>query len=240
LHIETLYGTIYLMDRKILKEKSIELRKQGKTYSEIQKELGVRIVKSTLSYWCKDVELPPEYQEKIEKIVLNNLKKSRAVAWVVKKEKRNKFLKGLLDNNLYLIDKLQDKDFLKIILAMIYYCEGSKWKSHSGLMFGNSDSRLLYFYIRLLKICYPDRITNDTLRCRVCYRADQDINELNKFWSKELKVPLHHFYKSKPDPRTVGKKTTNVEYKGVCTVSSRGSEIQLELEAIAKILFTKL
>ncbi len=137
------------MDRKTLREKSIELRKKGKTYSEIQKELGIKIPKSTLSCWCKNAELPFEYQEKIKKIVLENREKSRAVALIVKKAKRDKFLKGLLDNNLYLVDKLQDKDFLKIILAMIYYCEGSKWKSHSGLMFGNSDSKLLYFYIKL-------------------------------------------------------------------------------------------
>lgn len=225
------------MERTKLKEKARALREQGKTYSEIKRELGVEIPKSTLSDWCAAIKLPACYQDKIAKLVSKNREKSRAIALVVKKEKRNQFLKGLIDNNFCLIKKLADKGVLKIILAIIYSCEGSKWHSHSGLLLGNSDPALLRFYIKLLKICYPNVINDEVFRCRVSYRADQDINELNAFWSKELGVPLHHFYKSKPDPRTIGKPTKKKDYKGVCVITSRGSEIQLELEAIAKILF---
>jgi len=225
------------MDRRKLKEKAIGLRKQGKTYSEIRQDLGVAIPKSTLSNWCSGVELPPLYQEKIKKIVLKSQAKSRAIAMIVKKEKRREFLKNLIDSNLHLADRLKDKDFLKVVLAVIYSCEGSKWKSHSGLLLGNTDPSLLRFYMESLKICYPNVINSETFRCRVSHRADQDIKELNVFWSKELGVPLHHFYKSKPDPRTIGKPTKKKDYKGVCVVTYRGSEIQLELETIAKILF---
>ncbi|MCL5011026.1 MAG: hypothetical protein M1127_02345 [Patescibacteria group bacterium] len=225
------------MDRKILKEKSIQLRKKGKTYSEIQKELKIRIPKSTLSYWCGGVKLSDGCQDRIKEIISKNREKSRAIALMVKKEKRRRFLKNLKDGNLYLIDKLVDRDFLKIVLAIIYSCEGTKWKTHPGLLFGNSDKLLLRFYIKLLKKCYPNVISNEVFRCWVSHRADQDIDELNKFWSKELNIPLKCFYKIKPDPRTIGKPTKKKDYRGVCIVSSRGSEIQLELEAIAKIIF---
>jgi len=226
------------MNRNQLKERAVQLRKKGKTYSEIKQELGIQIPKSTLSYWCNRVKLPAIYREKIRKVILRNQEKSRAIALIVKKEKRNRFLESLEKNNLYLVDKLADKDFLKIILAIMHSCEGTKWKSHPGLLLGNSNPGLLRFYIELLKRCYPNVVNNDTLRCRVSHRADQDINGLNNFWSKALRVPLHHFYKSKPDPRTVGKPTKNKDYKGVCVVTSRGSGVQLELEAIAKIIFT--
>jgi len=228
------------MDRKKIKKQAIELRKKGRTYFEIQKELGVNIAKSTLSYWCQGVELPIYYQEKIAKIVLKNREKSRAVALIVKKERRDQFLQSIIDRNLHLTNKLTDKDVSKIILAVIYGCEGAKWKTHSGLLLGNSDPSLLRFYVGLLKKCYPNVISNKVFRCWVSHRADQDINELNKFWSKELNIPFKCFYKIKPDPRTIGKPTKKKDYKGVCVVSSRGSEIQLELEAIAKILFAKL
>ncbi|MDD5750350.1 MAG: hypothetical protein PHU56_01725 [Candidatus Pacebacteria bacterium] len=228
------------MDREQLRKKAIGLRRTGKTYSEIQQALKIKIPKSTLSYWCNGIELPFRCQERIKKIVSDNQKKSRAAALMAKKEKRQQFLKGLVGKNFYLIDKLQDKDFLKVILAMIYYCEGSKWKNHSGLMLGNSDPRLLNFYVNLLKKCYPDVISNEIFRCWVSHRADQDINGLNRFWSQKLGIPLRCFYKIKPDPRTVGKPTKREDYKGVCVVSSRGSEIQLELETIAKMLFDKL
>jgi len=63
------------MDKIELRKKAIILRKQGRTYSEIQTKLKKSIPKSTLSYWCKDVILPEKYQTRIQKIVLNNAKK---------------------------------------------------------------------------------------------------------------------------------------------------------------------
>ncbi|MBM4177457.1 hypothetical protein FJ208_01490 [Candidatus Gribaldobacteria bacterium] len=225
------------MNRKQLKEKAIKLRKQCKTYSEIKRDLGVAIPKSTLSNWCHGIELPSFYREKIKQIALKSQAKSRTIAMIVKKEKRKEFLKSLTDNNLHLLNKLEDKNILKIILSVIYSCEGTKWKSHSGLSIGNTDKDLLRFYIKTLKICYPNVIDETVFRCRVSHRADQDIGELNTFWSNELGIPLCYFYKSSPDPRTVGKPTKNKDYKGVCVVSSRSSAIQLELEAIAKMIF---
>jgi alkyl hydroperoxide reductase subunit AhpC len=39
LHIEIFYGTIIIMSRKEIKEKVINLRREGRTYSEILKFL---------------------------------------------------------------------------------------------------------------------------------------------------------------------------------------------------------
>ena len=87
-------------------------------------------------------------------------------------------------------------------------------------------------YIELLKTCYG--IERDKLHCRVQYRADQVIDKLEHFWSKKTGIPRKNFYKTKPDPRTVGKTTKNFGYKGVCVVSCGGTKIQLELEGLAK------
>jgi len=77
----------------------------------------------------------------------------------------------------------------------------------------------------------------EELRCRVSYRADQDITALNRYWSSVSGIKLVNFYKSVPDPRTVGKKTINSGYKGVCVVSClKSTKIQLELGAIADIV----
>jgi len=227
------------MDRKILKGKAIVLRKKGKTYSEIQKDLKVRIPKSTLSYWCQNVPLPPEYGPKINLLNLANCEKGRAVAVVVNRCKREEFLQKLHEKNFYLLKKT-NKHVLKMLLAMIYICEGSNWSVHRGLVLGNTDPDLINFYIFLLKTCYPDIISHDNLRCRIGCRADQDIKKLEKFWSGATKIPLKHFYKTRPDPRTAGKPTKKKNYKGVCVISSRGTEIQLELEMIARMLFKNL
>ncbi len=48
-----------------LRERARELRRAGKTYSEICAELGVDIPKSTLHHWVRDVLLTPEQQQRI-------------------------------------------------------------------------------------------------------------------------------------------------------------------------------
>ena len=227
------------MDRKSLKEKAIQLRKKGKTYSEIQKELGLKIPKSTFSYWFREVPLPSGYAQKIKLLNLKNCKKGRAVALIVNKDRREKFLQNIKNRNFYLLEKL-DKDVLKMLLSMIYICEGSNWSVHRGLALGNSDPDLIRFYIYLLKTCYPDIIQHDNLRCRIGCRADQNIKKLEKFWSGVTGVPPKHFYRTYPDPRTIGKKTKKPEYKGVCTINCRSTEIQLELEIIARMLFCNI
>ncbi|MCX6790859.1 MAG: hypothetical protein NTV62_01540 [Candidatus Gribaldobacteria bacterium] len=227
------------MNKETIKEKAIILRKKGKTYSEINKELGLKIAKSTLSYWCRGIILPPEYSSKINLLNLASCERGRAVALVVNKQRREKFLQVVRERNTYLLNRV-DKHILKMLLAMIYICEGSRWSVHRGLSFGNTDPEMIKFYIYLLKSCYPEIISHENLHCRIGCRADQNIKELEKFWSKTTGIPLSHFCKTSPDPRTVGKKTKKPDYKGVCSITSRGTEIQLELEMIAKMFFREL
>ena len=78
------------------------------------------------------------------------------------------------------------------------------------------------------------------LKCRVSYRTDQNINEIEEYWSTITNISRENFYKTKPDPRTKGKKTKKVDYKGVCVLTCAGAKIQLELEEIAKLLLRKL
>ena len=225
------------MNREELKEQVCLLRKKGKTYSEIKRFLDIDIPKSTLSYWCQDVKLPAWYDNKIEELNNKNLSKAQKIAWASNKKKRETFLKSIEDEALKVTSPL-DKENLKIILAALYLGEGAKWKGHSGLMLGSSDLDVVMLYMELLSACYG--IKPIELKCRISYRADQNIKKLESFWSKMVGIPLKNFYKTKPDPRTVGRKTQNKEYKGVCVLTCKGTNIQLELEQIVKILIKKL
>lgn len=217
-----------------IKERVRKLRSKGKTYSEILKTTRFLIPKSTLSDWCSDVVLPQWYQEKVNMLNSKNFSKAQKMAWASNKLKREKLLQKLLENNEYLIRKLNDKDFLKMLLAVLYIAEGSKWKSHRGLLLGNSNPDIIRLYIRLLNLCYG--IDLKKLKCRIGYRADQNLHFLKRYWSRITGIPIRNFYKTKPDPRTIGKITKNKHYKGVCVISCAGTHIQLELEAIPKII----
>lgn len=222
------------MDKIGLRKKAIILRKQGRTYSEIQAKLKKSIPKSTLSYWCKDVILPEKYQTRIQKIVLNNAKKGRKVALVVNKIKRQKYLRIITNRNKPLTKVFKNQNAKKIALAMLYLSEGSKYQRGS-LMLGNTDPFIISLYMYLLRSCY--NINENKFRCTLQCRADQNIKKLEKFWSHITKIPLSQFYKARIDPRTIGKSSKKLDYKGVCRIDYFSAELSIEIKQIPNTIY---
>lgn len=215
-----------------------KLRAEGKTYSEIMRALKVELPKSTMSHWCNKVRLPGWYQAKVDKLNKQNLTMGQKMARVSNRIKREKFLQSLLDKNKHIVDKVKDGNVLRALLSILYLGEGGKWKSHSGLILGSSDPLIIKLYLKLLELCYG--IKSETLKCRISYRADQNLDQLQRYWSKEICIPLKNFYKTIPDPRTIGKPTKKKGYKGVCVISGGSSTIQLELEKIPELILKGL
>ena len=222
------------MSRTKLKQKVIKFRKQGKTYGEIQRSLGLSIPKSTLSYWCNNVKLPKEYQIRIQKIVSDNAQKGRKVALIVNRIKREKYLKSITDNNKYLKTVLKNKDVSKIALAMLYLGEGGK-KQRGSLLFGNSDPFIISMFLHLLRYCY--NVDESKFRCTLQCRADQDIKRLERFWSRITKIPSSQFYKVRIDPRSKGKPSKKLNYKGVCRIDYFSADLFTRLMRIPKIIY---
>lgn len=221
------------MDRLKLRKKIIKLREKGKTYSEIQNNLKITIPKSTLSYWCKNAKLPKEYYKRIQKIILNNAQKGRAVALIVNQVKRKKHLRSLLEHNKHLAAIFKNKDTAKIALVMLYLGEGSKTQRGS-LKFGNSDPFIISLFLHLLRYCY--NIDESKFRCTLQCRADQNIKKLEKLWFRVTKIPLSQFYKARVDPRTIGKPSKKLDYKGVCCIDYFSADIFIELMQIPRII----
>lgn len=222
------------MDRIKVREKAIELRKKGKTYSEIQKSLKIGIPKSTLSYWCNKIKLSKKCRDRILELVLKNAKKSRKTALIVNRTKREKYLKSVRVRNKHLARSLRNKDTAKIALVMLYLGEGGKHQRGS-LLFGNSDPFIISLFLHLLRYCY--RIDESKFRCTVMCRADQNAKELEKFWFKITDIPFSQFYKTRRDARTIGKPTKKKNYKGVCKIDYFSSDIYTELMTIPGTIY---
>ena len=234
LHIEYVYGTITKMDRAILKKKARKLRAQGSTFLEIQRRLHTTIPKSTLSYWCRNVRLPLSYQKNIQDYNRLNLDKGRKIALAVNRTKREKYLKSVSDRNKHLAVFIKNRNVMKIALAMLYLGEGSKNPKRGSLMFGNADPFVVSLFLRLLRKCY--KIDESKFRCTLQCRADQNIKKLEKFWSKVTKISLRQFYKARIDPRTIGKPSKKLDYKGVCRIDYFSADLFLELTKIAETI----
>lgn len=225
------------MVKTTIRQKVRKLRSKGKTYTEIKQALNEPIPKSTLSNWCQNVILPNWYTDKIRELNYKNFTKAQAMAWASMRRKRELFLDKVRQEATKVLKKFNIEN-LKIALAMLYLGEGAKWKGHSGLLLGSSDPQIILLYISLIEKCYKIKLSQ--LKCRISYRADQNIRELEKYWSGITGIPQKNFYKTKPDPRTKNKKTKKKDYHGVCVIYCAGSHIQLELEEIAKLLLEKI
>src|SRR3989344_4055462 len=192
--------------------KTKELRRQGKTYSEIKAILKTNIPKSTLSSWFKDIRKPKQYLEKV------------------------RLLKEYEARNLGLSKKILETDIAKIALAMLWLGEGFKTRGSFGI--GSSDSRIINLFLFLLKKCYSFDIKRIriTLQCR----ADQNIIELEKYWMNIINIPKEFFYKARVDPRTIGKPSIDKDYKGVLRVDYFDVKIQDEIATLVNMLYNQI
>lgn len=216
------------------------LRSFGKTYGEIRRELGINIPKSTFSDLCQGVVLPGEYSERIANLNIDNLHKGRSIAVEFNKLRREKLFKELDRINLPIAKLVHDKFTAKIALAMLCLGEATKYNPKTTRTFslGNSDPRIIVIFLKLLRICYDFDI--EKVRCTVQCRADQNTDDLEKFWREVTGVPKRLFYKAKIDPRTVGKPTLKKDYKGVLRVDYFDARVHLDLESLADSIFKVL
>lgn len=223
------------MNRHELKEKVKNLRRKGKTYLEINKILNISLPKSTISYWCVDIDLPLGFQRKIRDYNKFHLVKARKIALEKKKVIRKNYFNEINARNGHLRDLLRDKNVAKIALAVLFLGEGFKNPKRGSLAFGNSDSLTISLFLFLLRHCYD--IDERKFRCTLQCRADQNIRKLEKFWSKATGIPLAQFYKARIDPRTIGKPSKNLDYKGVCRIDYFSSDIFYEILSIPRIIY---
>ena len=181
--------------------------------------------------WCKNVDLPPEYEDKLRNLNLVNLKKMRQVYLQNKDERLNKFYQDVEQKNKRIFQLYKNNlEVGKLILAVLYLAEGAK--SKSSIMFGNSDSLVIILFINLMRKCY--KIDESKFRCTVQCRADQNIPDLERFWSGVTKIPLGQFYKARVDKRTIGQVSRKKDYKGVCRIDYFSADLDRELKYIAK------
>lgn len=215
--------------------KAKDLRSQGFTYREICQNLGEVIPKSTLNGWVKDITPPAWYQNKIQSLVLANIKRIHKLSLIQNKALLDARLNNLHIKNSGLINHI-DHNVAIIILSILYWCEGAKYPSHSGIRFGSSDPEMIRLFIVLLRVCYP--LDENKFRLTVQCRADQDVVELTSYWQDITQIPPTKTYHAQIDKRSIGIPTKKLSYKGVCVVEYLDSNLQCELQFLGKSLGT--
>lgn len=166
-----------------LKEEARKLRRLGWTYREIMEKVPVH--RTTLSQWCKDIELTPEQITFRGGRYANRLKGAKANQY-----KREKEIQKILAEARKEIHSLTDYDF-KIAGTMLYWAEGSK--AH-GLSISNSDPKLIDFTMRWFReIC---EVPKEKFKAALYLHTGLDGDKTKRYWSRLTGIPLNQFGKT--------------------------------------------
>ena len=172
-----------------LKERiaAIELRKRGYSLDEIVRSLGVS--KSSASVWIRNTKLSSIAEKRLlTKITVGQLasQKSKRAQTAIKEKNALDTANSIL-NNFTLTSSA-----LKILCAMIYYCEGRK-SLQEGVSFTNSDPKLISLFVNLLRKSFD--LNEKKFRVCVHLHSYHDSKRQLKFWSKTTSIPLNQFIK---------------------------------------------
>lgn len=166
---------------------AIQLRQEGKSYSEINKILGTP--KSTLSIWLQKIAAS-------EKIKQTNILKAKKI-WannIIQYNKKRAAEKNDAAKNLQLISKkeisLLTKLELKLIGIALYWAEGYKRTKWSP-MFCNSDPAMVKIMMRFFReIC---EVPENRFRPQVQTHPHASQEEAEKYWGNVAKLDRKFF-----------------------------------------------
>lgn len=188
------------MTKIILRRKVIELRKQGKSYSDILKI--VKVSKSSISLWLRDIPLTEKQKSKL------NDRRKRAVETYreTMKNKRNKRLFNYYIEQKNKLVPLTDRE-IYIAGLFLYLGEGNK-VSRNSIVITNTDPSVikfsLYFLLKSLKI------PKEKIRVQLHLYADMSIEDEIDYWANELRVKKANFAK----PYIKKSLRTDIDQKG--------------------------
>lgn len=192
------------------KEKVFELRRQGKSYKQLSRELNIPT--STIAGWLKNEPWSQEIKAILSAEIswsnpknLELLARANRERWRLKREEYRQAaireFEGL------------KKDPLFLAGLMLYWGEGEKQTKSSVVRLGNSEPEMIkIFNLFLTKTL---KISSDKIWVWVLLYPDLIDSVQRNFWSKSTGIPLSQFKKSIV---IKGKHPTKRLSYGVCTI----------------------
>ncbi len=208
-----------------VKERAKKLRGQGVSYNQLQRTLS--IPKSTLSSWFSEsLGMPFDRKALLQHLAKIRVLSVKAKTKIKLDELREIQIKAQKEVSLYPLNLI---GFQKSLISMLYWAEGAKHKTVSGLIIVNTDPKLLKLFISLLRNCYE--LDEKRFRVRLHVHYYHPIKETRRFWSKLLKIPEPQFSKTLIKKRGL-KKRFRKNFHGICILSYLNSSIRKEILAL--------
>lgn len=187
------------------KKEAFQLRKQGKTFSEISKNLGVS--KGTLSFWFKNIDWSKEISEK--NFVFNYSPEKLDLMYRARRRKLDEYYdKAKFEAEQECLKHINKPLFIAGI--MLYLGEGDK-RSQGNVRIANSDYKVISLFLRFLTAF--GGINEEKIRAWLLLYPDLDEDRTKEFWKKKGGLSKVKFNKSMV---IIGKEKINKLKYGVC------------------------
>ncbi|OGZ66230.1 MAG: hypothetical protein A3C58_01625 [Candidatus Staskawiczbacteria bacterium RIFCSPHIGHO2_02_FULL_34_10] len=193
------------------KIQAIDLRKSGRSYGEIRRE--IKVSKATLSLWLRDIVLTPEQEDRI----YVELKQKNA--YRMAKANQRKRIEGTEE-----IIKKAKKEAVKLFKnplflpgLMLYWAEGDKSELHEHVKFTNADPRMIKFIMRWFReIC---KIQEERFRVCIHIHSLHVKKDIENYWSGVTGIPISQFHKTQIKQTSLGQRKNKI-YEGTCAIST--------------------
>lgn len=188
-----------------------EDRKNGLSIKKLEKKF--KIPDSTISRWVRDIPSSSK---------MFNLAR-----------KKEQFLKSEFHNlsSKYIINN----ELSKILISLMYWCEGSKYPSSNFVAFANSDYKLIKTFLNFLRQSFE--INESKIKIHLQIHSTHNKDKIIEFWSDLLQVPKYQFYKPTITKPTNSMKRLN--YKGTCTIKYFDVKLLLQITGLYEGLAKK-
>lgn len=174
---------------------AIKFRKGGQSYSQISAFL--KVPKSTLSLWLKDIKLSKQAAKKIQERT-----NSTAITKLIFRNKQQTIIAHQRHGQIYRLAKLESKKFLNDPLFLtgtaLYWAEGykrgatgSKWKS---IDFANSDPEMIKL-MTLFLTKFLD-LKKSEIKIQIMLHDENAANAAINFWHNITGIPKINFIKT--------------------------------------------
>lgn len=181
------------MARFIEKNKAFKLRKRGRSINEIAAKLN--IAKSTVSSWCRNIQLGLEQIERLAKRQESGSYKGRMKFLERIRKERIKEVALLRKQGIKEIGKLSKRDLFISGVAM-YWSEGYTYSGGEQVGFTNSDPKMILLMLRWLKEICKVSDDNVSLQVKINKIHKDRIKEVENYWSNLTKIPVGQFNKT--------------------------------------------
>ncbi|MGW7270204.1 hypothetical protein ACWGH5_06775 [Streptomyces sp. NPDC054864] len=207
-----------------LRERARELRRQGRTYNEIQAELGCS--KSSVSLWVRDLPHPePKCTPEEQRARMNaGLARLRA--------EQDRERQATKHAAIAEIGELSDRE-LFVLGVGLYWAEGQKSKPYARrevVTFINSDPGVIRVYLAWLDLL---GIAPERLNYRVMIHESADVATAEAYWADLVRVDVSTLQRTtlkKHNPKTV-RKNTGDDYRGCLVIRVRqGADLYCRIE----------